>query len=133
MNAHVATDFETARLGCTHQRNTTCAGEAREVNAATGLAQQIQNRANRNRFRAHRNARQTQARSDFTIVRNAAARQVRIFRTQPHGVTVGGRILQRAIEHHRIDDGHVRVGESHATRLGELDHFGKALAAQTGR
>lgn len=85
MDADVTSQRQAFRLGCAHQLYAQPAGQSRQVNPRASVAHQRDYRGNRHCFRAHRNAGEAEARRDFTIVRNAAAREMRIFGPQPNG------------------------------------------------
>ncbi|MPN46602.1 hypothetical protein SDC9_194193 [bioreactor metagenome] len=48
-------------------------------------------------------------------------------------MTVGGRVLQRALQHLRALERHVGLAETHAAGFGELGHLGQHLALQIAR
>jgi hypothetical protein len=74
-----------------------------------------------------------QTRGDFTVVRDATARQMRVLRPQPHAVAERSRILHRAKQHLRIGKRRVGMRERDAAGLGELAHFGERFAAKPQR
>lgn len=88
--------------------------------------------AARNRLGRRRHAGQTHAHVQRPAGRHAAT-QPRIERAQPDGVAKGAGVLQRTLQHLRVDDGRVGLAEGDAAASGELAHLRQHLALQGAR
>ena len=133
MHGDVAGDRQPVLLRGAHHRDA--------VGASTGGTGA---RARRSRGRARRSsparssrptvgiAGEAEARRDFAVVRDAAAREMRVLRPQPDAVAERRRILHRAQQHLRVGQRRVGLRERDAAGLGELAHLGQ-LRALRGR
>ena len=104
--------------------------QAAQVDADAGVADEREDRHDRDRLRRRRDAGQAEPRRHFAIVRDAATAQVRIVGTQPDAIPERRRVLHRAQQHLGVDQRHVGMRERDAPRLGEFAHLGQRLALQ---
>ena len=102
------------------------------MHLCTRITHQGGNGGNGNSLGTRGDARQAQTRRNFTIMGNAAARQMRVFRAQPNRVAIGRGVLHRAIEHRRVDNRSVGLKETNAACLGQLNHLGKLFPFEAG-
>ena len=132
VDAHIAAHLEPFGLGLTHQLDPGSTGEAAQVHARVGGLEQLKNGVQGNGLGRHGHAAQAQARGQRAAGGHALA-QVQLLRAQPHGVAVGGGVLQRTLQHLGAGQRHIGLAEAHAARFGELGHFGEHLARQAAR
>ena len=100
------------------------------MHARAGQTHQLKDAQQADGFGLRRNRRQPETGGDLSFVRHTFSSQMGVFRAQHHGVTESGGILQCPIEHLRIDQWRVGVGERYAAVALELCHFSEALAMQ---
>ena len=130
MNADVTRQRQAVVFGTPHHLDAGTAGQAGQVNARAGFPHQQQDGGQRDGFRRHRYRRESQPRGDNTVVRDTLARQMGVLRTQPDRQLESLGVFHRAQQHLRVDQRRVGLAERDAAGLGELGHFGDALALQ---
>ncbi len=96
---------------------------------AVHRAQQLEQGVQRDGLGHHRHAGQAHARGQRAAGGHALA-EPEVLRAQPHGETEGGGVLQGALQHLVVDDGHLGLAKADAARLGEFGHLGEHLALQ---
>src|SRR5207244_2373893 len=94
------------------------------------LANQREDRCERDRLRGGGNRRQAKTRCDFAVVRDAALGEMRILRPQPYAMPERRRVLHRTEEQLRVDQRYVGMRKGDASGFGELAHFGERRAAE---
>jgi hypothetical protein len=125
MNGDVARQRQTFLLRGPHHRDALGGGKPADVQANAGAAHQRENRRERDGLGRRRNGRQAEPRCHFAFVRDAAFREIRVLRPQPHAVTERGRVLHRAKQHAGVDQRRFGLGERDTACLRELAHFGE--------
>ena len=133
VNRDVASDWQTFFLGSPHQVNRTCAREPGQMHACAGEPHQFEYAQQPDRLGFGQNPCQPQTRRDLALVRHAFSSEMRIFRAQHHGVAVGGRVLQRAVQHLRINQRRICLRERDAAVAFQLSHLGETHALQPER
>ncbi len=105
----------------------------RGARAGTERSQQLEDRQQRDRLVARRHRRQAESRRDRTARRDAAATEIRVLRPPPDREAERLRVLQRAQQHLRVGDRHVRLREADATGVAQLGHLGQRDAGEPDR
>jgi hypothetical protein len=74
-----------------------------------------------------------EARRNFAFVRDAALREMRVLRPQPHAVAERRRVLHRAKQHAGVDQRRLGLRERDTAGFGELAHLGELDALERTR
>ena len=119
-----------ARLRLGDERHARRARQAREVHARAGGRAELEDRAQRDRLRDHRNRREAQARGDLALVGDAARGERAILRAQPHGEAEARRVAHRLQQRRVVGQRRLALEEADAARLGELGHLREPHALQ---
>ena len=130
VHADVDAEVQAFLLGGADQVQAGGGRDAAQVHARAGGAHQFEDRVQRDGLGHHRHARQAQARRQRAAVGHAAAADVGVLRTQPHGVAEGLGVLHGAQQHGGVEDRFLGLGEADAAGFGQFGHLGQRLALQ---
>ncbi len=132
VRAHVAGDRQPLALGHADHLDRLARRQPAEVHAGAGDADELEDRAERDRLGERRDPRQPEPRRDLAVVGDAAFGEMRILRAQPHGEPEGRRVLQRAPQDLRVGERDLGLRERDAAVVAQLGHLGEALALELG-
>src|SRR5213596_209755 len=95
MNAHIASHLQPLALCDSHHLYAFGARHSAEVNARACFASEQKDGRQGHCLSTNGNRRETEARCDLAVMRDAAARERRILRPQPHREIKSSGVLQR--------------------------------------
>ena len=130
MAGDVAGDGKSFPAGRADQGNAGGRGNAPEMQANTGVARQLQEGGDGDCFGADRNPGQSEAGGGFSVMRDAAARQIMILRLQMKRQIEAGGIQHGAQQGLRIGQRPLRLGESDAAGLFQNRELGQFFTGQ---
>ena len=129
MDARVARHRQPLGLRLADQVDAGCAAEAAQVDTRAGVADELEDRRQRDGFGQRGHAGEAETRRERPLGGDAVA-EPGIVRPQPHRIAEGRRVLQGAVQDKRVADGDVGLREADAARFAELGHLRQLLALQ---